>query len=285
MNVNGHEAYQETVSLEDALNEFENVVVDEEPEIYQELNSLTEADFEGADENTANQSDITDLEFDNSVTDEDLEFVDSTIKRERLYQLQSANAQVDSISINALQNKVELIGDDAKKKKNKSTKSKRAAHSLDTVPADLFVLDEDPAKLSQTELEEIKKNVIDLKPTQVKVAEKFTNLFISLANSREPSRYTRMAFTYLYDRGEVTSQDLVRMYQASGLREGTARSQTVQLMTLLSTVKIATRKNDTLTLLRENTITNRLHNLIYQSRKSAPSLEEEVEAFFATQCA
>lgn len=210
------------------------------------------AEFDANNDDGA--SEITDLALEDATEDE-LKTVAQTIESEKTYESQPASAPIATL-------KKAVTTVTGKKHKTKTAKTGRITHSLNDIPPIYFVLDKDPKNLSETDLETNKKAVIGLKPLQVKIAEKFENLFTSLAADREPSRYTKMAFSYLYDKGEATSADLVKMYQASGLGEGTARSQCGQIMNLLSTVKIANRSGQKLTLLPTNTITKRLHKLI-----------------------
>jgi hypothetical protein len=109
-----------------------------------------------------------------------------------------------------------------------------------------------------------KPAVIALRPTQVKVAEKFDNLFSSLAAGRAPSVYTMACFKVLADKGEVTSSDLVAAMKAAASRsggaysDGTARSQVGQLMNLFGAVGIASRATNKLTFNKDSKIAERL---------------------------
>jgi len=247
------EASNETeVSLEQALSEFDDIIGEEE--------SVDEV-VDDSDQN--DQSEITDLNItvDSNVetpTSEELNLIEATIEKEKIYEEQPVVTPIAVSEVTA------AVTDKSKKKQKLSSTRKggRSVHSLASVPAEFFVLEEDPSKLDQSRLDAIKDEVIKLRPLQTKIGEKFDNLFISLAAGREPSRYTKMAFAYLLEKGEATNGEVVKMYQDAGLREGTARSQTGQMMTLLSCVKIANRSGQTLTLLPNNTITNRLRDLL-----------------------
>lgn len=242
------EASNETeVSLEQALSEFDDIIDEEE--------SVDDVVDDG------DQSEIEDLNIvadNNLATPEELNLIEATIEKEKIYEEQPV---VTPIAISEV---AAAVTDKSKKKGKLSSTRKggRSVHSLASVPAEFFVLEEDPSKLDQSRLDAIKDEVIKLRPLQTKIGEKFDNLFISLAAGREPSRYTKMAFAYLLEKGEATNGEVVKMYQDAGLREGTARSQTGQMMTLLSCVKIANRSGQTLTLLPDNTITNRLRDLL-----------------------
>lgn len=242
------EASNETeVSLEQALSEFDDIIDEEE--------SVDDVVDDG------DQSEIEDLNIvadNNLATPEELNLIEATIEKEKIYEEQPVVTPIAVSEVAA------AVTDKSKKKGKLSSTRKggRSVHSLASVPAEFFVLEEDPSKLDQSRLDAIKDEVIKLRPLQTKIGEKFDNLFISLAAGREPSRYTKMAFAYLLEKGEATNGEVVKMYQDAGLREGTARSQTGQMMTLLSCVKIANRSGQTLTLLPDNTITNRLRDLL-----------------------
>jgi hypothetical protein len=106
--------------------------------------------------------------------------------------------------------------------------------------------------------------VIALRPEQKKVAEKFDNLFQSLAAGRKPSVYTMACFSVLVDKGEVTSSDLVAAMKDAASRsggaysDGTARSQVGQLMNLFGAVGVAKREGNKLTFNKDSKIAERL---------------------------
>lgn len=137
----------------------------------------------------------------------------------------------------------------------------RAPRDLSSVPAEFFVLTGDVAAMDEGTKEGAKTTVIGKKPTQKKVAEKFENLFIALSAGKAPSTYVMTAFKLLDEKKTITSGDLVGAYKAIGLREGTARSQTGQIMNLFSTVKIADRTGQMLKLRDDSNIAERLRKL------------------------
>jgi hypothetical protein len=106
--------------------------------------------------------------------------------------------------------------------------------------------------------------VIALRPDQKKVAEKFDNLFQSLAAGRKPSVYTMACFSVLVDKVEVSSSDLVAAMKAAASRsggaysDGTARSQVGQLMNLFGAVGVAKREGNKLTFNKDSKIAERL---------------------------
>jgi hypothetical protein len=101
-----------------------------------------------------------------------------------------------------------------------------------------------------------KSAVIALRPTQKKIADKFDNLFVSIASGKRPSVYTMACFNALATAGTVSSTDLVGALKAMTVsagkskgatyNEGTARSQAGQLMALFAVTGIATREKQTL---------------------------------------
>lgn len=155
----------------------------------------------------------------------------------------------------------------AKTKKTKSTTkvagaapTPRATKELAAVPAEFFDLVADSGR-DAAELEANKTAVMAKRPDQVKIAEKFDNLFTQLAAGRTPSTYVMQAFKLLDEKKTVSSADLIANYRAAGLGDGTARSQTGQIMVLLDVVGIATRTGKTLTLLANSKIAERIRAL------------------------
>lgn len=133
-----------------------------------------------------------------------------------------------------------------KKTRAASTGTPKARTSVADLPEDAFVLTTDvPADLAAN-----KAAVIAACPAQKKVREKFENLLVSVAAARSPSTYTVICLKALLasTSGEITGVELTNALTASGLGEGTARSQSGQIMALFPAVKIATRTGNKLTL-------------------------------------
>lgn len=164
--------------------------------------------------------------------------------------------------------------DDAKAQAT-STKKKRAASTskapkakverdLSALPADIFVLN---IGATPGDPDAYKASVISRRPNQKKIAEKFDNLFTSIAAGKKPSVYTMFAFGVLDQSKEITSSDLVAAMKASASRsgaaynEGTARSQAGQMMALFASVGIATRNGQKLTMNTDSKIAERLRAL------------------------
>ncbi len=137
----------------------------------------------------------------------------------------------------------------------------RTPRDISKVADEFFVLTGDPATMSADDLKAARDATMALMPAQVKVAEKFDNLFTALSVGKEPSVYVMVAFKLLDSKGSMTSADIVGAYKASGLGEGTARSQSGQIMNLFATVKIADRSGQTLTLRSDSKLSERLRSL------------------------
>ena len=137
----------------------------------------------------------------------------------------------------------------------------RTPRDITKVADEFFVLSGDPAAMSADDLKAARDATMALRPGQVKIAEKFENLFTALSVGKEPSTYVMIAFRLLDSKGSMTSSDVVGAYKASGLGEGTARSQSGQIMHLFATVGIASRAGQTLTLRSDSKVAERLRSL------------------------
>ena len=137
----------------------------------------------------------------------------------------------------------------------------RTPRDISKVADEFFVLSGDPSTMSPDDLSAARTATMALKPAQVKIAEKFENLFTALSAGKAPSTYVMIAFDVLEKKGSMTSADVVGAYKASGLGEGTARSQSGQIMNLFATVGIATRSGQTLTLRSDSLLADRLRSL------------------------
>lgn len=90
-------------------------------------------------------------------------------------------------------------------------------------------------------LEEIDNN------TPIKIQEKVVNLYAHIANGANLSNYTATAIHLLVKDGELTSKSLKDAYLAHPYAEGTASSQTTQMMKLLPMLGLAIRSGSKLT--------------------------------------
>lgn len=107
------------------------------------------------------------------------------------------------------------------------------------------------ADLSLSEAEQASKrdeflNQLDTK-TPIKIQEKVLNLFSHIAGGGNLSNYTEQAIALLAKDGELTSKTLKDAYLAHPYAEGTASSQTTQMMHLLPMVGLASRNGNKLT--------------------------------------
>jgi len=136
----------------------------------------------------------------------------------------------------------------------------RAARDINALPNEAFILtDEAPADLDAN-----KAAVLTLRPTQVKIAEKFDNILMALAAGKRPSVYVMDCFKTLKAAGTVKSTDLMAAITASttkggsGKALGTARSQAGQIMHLFDVLGIADRSGNTLTIRPNSVLADKL---------------------------
>jgi hypothetical protein len=158
----------------------------------------------------------------------------------------------------------------------KASKPRAARISIDSLPADAFVL---TAEIPD-DLEANKAAVIRACPAQKKVQEKFENLLVSIHQGKAPSTYIMDCFRALEAKGgQITSLDLVAALKGTSLKngsktysEGTARSQVGQIMALFPALKIASRSGNQLTLNPDSLLVEALRGF------DAPAAVEETLA-------
>lgn len=131
----------------------------------------------------------------------------------------------------------------AKAARKKAETKPKAARDINTLDASAFVLTTD----TPADLEANKAAVIRARPAQVKVAEKFDNVLLSIAAEKQPSVYTMAAYRALRAAGELTSADLVKEL-GKIVQISTARSQAGQMMALFPALQIAKRDKNKLVL-------------------------------------
>lgn len=146
-------------------------------------------------------------------------------------------------------------------KKSATPAAPRTARDLNSVDASLFVLEGDAAAFDQAQLDANKATVMGTIPAQKKIAEKFENLFTSLAAGKQPSVYVVQAFKLLDEKKSITSADIVASFKGS-YKQGTAMSQSGQIMKLFDTVKIASRTGNKLVLNDNSTVADRIRQAI-----------------------
>lgn len=251
-------------ALDAALADFDldDQVVEEPTE------EIVEANASDVLEETIEEDGLADLtlaEIDaaaiGELDDETLADLDAKLELQEGYQEQAAEVSPEDLDGALEAGKKPKKAAASKPAKERKAGTTRVPRDINAVAAEFFVLSGDPASMSAEELETAKADTMALKPTQKKVAEKFENLFTALSVNKSPSRYTSIAFSYLNEKGTMTSTELVGAYKAVGLDEGTARSQAGQMMNLFAAVRIADRAVQTLTLRSDSLLAERLRNL------------------------
>lgn len=193
------------------------------------------------------------------ISEQDLAAVEAQMEREEVYAEQESTGETD---IDAPEKAKAAAPTKGARAGTKRASTPRAPRDMNTVDPDYFVLVGDVASMSAEDKTNAKATTIAAVPNQKKIAEKFENLFTSVAAGKEPSRYVVDAFKFLNSKGSLTSTELVAHYQAAGLNIGTARSQAGQIMVLFDTVKIATRAKQALTLNKDSVIAGRLRSIL-----------------------
>lgn len=202
---------------------------------------------------TPGAGESTDEEILEALSSDDIETIEVLNEKSEALENQESSLEAGSTEQAAAPAKA------PKEKKERKAAAPKINRDVNAVPDEFFQLDVNGTA--------DKAAVIALRPTQKKVAEKFDNLFSSIAAGRKPSVYTMTIFELVADKGEVTSADLVAAMRASSSRgggaydEGTARSQVGQMMNLFSVVGIAKRDGNKLTFNKDSKIAERLKAL------------------------
>ncbi|UIS24661.1 hypothetical protein S21ZY_099 [Pseudomonas phage ZY21] len=108
-----------------------------------------------------------------------------------------------------------------------------------------------------------------------KIGEKATNLFAHVSKGAQLSNYTRIAINFLLTNGEMTSKQLKDTYLARPYSEGTASSQTTQLMNLLPALGIAKKEAGKLVVNPTSTLFPLLTKLTEPAESAEDSLEDD----------
>jgi len=144
----------------------------------------------------------------------------------------------------------------------------RKPRDIGSIDAAFFVLEGDASEMTPEALEQNKVDVIAAAPTQVKIAEKYENLFASLSVGKQPSVYVVQAFKFLDEKKTLSSTDIVAMLKGT-YKQGTAQSQAGQIMKLFEATKIATRSKNTLELNDNSVVATKLREILNNANKAA----------------
>lgn len=212
------------------------------------LDELIEAVEEVIDTDTVMDNDLGDLDLGGAaLDDEDLRKMEATIERQEAYEEQESEIVAAPVAPATTQTVVKPA------KTPRAPSAPRVARDLNSVEGKFFLLEGDTLPTDQAGLDQLRADTLKLMPLQKKVAEKFENLFTSIAANRAPSTFVTIAFSLLQKTGSMSSADLVAAYKTVGAKsdtegynDGTARSQAGQIMNLFDTVKIATRSKQLL---------------------------------------
>jgi hypothetical protein len=241
----------ELADLDSVLADLDFEIEENEEDVVYETTPEDEAELEAAE--TASTSTILETE--------ELADLDLALAKNELYEEQKSTP-VATTELPAPTAAAQPKAKAARKAASGGSGAARVPRDISKVADEFFVLSGDPSTMSADDLKAARDATMALQPAQVKVAEKFDNLFTALSVGKEPSVYVMVAFKLLESKGSMTSADVVGAYKASGLGEGTARSQSGQIMNLFASVKIADRAGQTLTLRSDSKIAERLRSLL-----------------------
>lgn len=163
------------------------------------------------------------------VTDEVILAVDRAAEKAEAYEAQESIEIVDQTK--PTKSKVKRV----------VSSTPRVARDLNGIEAKYFVFNANPEQMSDEEIGKMKAVSLANMPTQRKVAEKAENVLHSIQAGRPASKYVMTTFALLKEHKVISSQMIVDAFKASGLSDGTARSQQGQMMILLPWLGVAER--------------------------------------------
>ncbi len=239
----------QAAELDGVLAELENI---DELETVSEVEELEMVPEEVVEEETIEAAAADDVLDENTLDELDLE-----IDKAESYAAQES-ATVGASADGSIQTE----GTVKAKGGAKRTSTPRVPRDMASVPPEHFVLTGDAAAMSDEDKNSAKTTVMAATPTQKKVAEKFENVFQSMAAGRAPSKYVMTIFGALDTKKELTSAEIIGAFKASGVGEGTARSQSGQIMVLFPVLGIAERDGKNLKLKDDSNIADYLRKHI-----------------------
>lgn len=201
---------------------------------------------------------VTDDELEASV---DIEELDLELERTKTYSSQESDVSPVENAQAAVKSAKDKPGRAPKAAKApKAAATPRTPRDLNALDPSTFVLSGDVATMDQAALDQAKTDALAKVPTQKKIAEKYENLFMSLAANRQPSVYVKQALALIDEKKTVTGADITAMFKGS-YGQGTAQSQAGQIMVLFDAVGIAERTKNTLTLKPDSVVAQKLRSI------------------------
>lgn len=247
---------QAQAATDEDLDEIEEIVGDDDLDAQaSEEDAVEEPDEADNKDEQVEASEAEPEVSDDEVNQDDLVDLELAIDKSEAY------ANQESTAIETVNSGEVTSGKGAKSKGTKRTTAPATPKDLSSVDADFFVLIDTPATLDQDEKDRCKKNVIAARPSQKKVAEKFDNVFLAMAAGKAPSKYVMTAAQHLAANPTTDSAGLIAAFRASGVADGTARSQAGQMMALFPVLGIAKRSGKTLAAINESRIAAYLKKL------------------------
>lgn len=217
-----------------------------------ELETITEAEELAP---TDGEEIIEEQDASAALSDDDLDELELTVQKEEakaeIYEAQEG-AQIGATEDGSISSEGTVKRGGKAGAKRASTP--RTARDLNAVDDAHFVLSGDVSAMSDEDKSSAKTGAIAAKPTQKKVAEKFENVFLSMQDGRAPSKYVLTAFGCLNANTTMSSADLIAAFKTSGVGDGTARSQSGQIMALFPVLGVAERDGKTLKLKDDSNI-------------------------------
>lgn len=214
----------EIEGLESLLAEMDDAVVVEEPGVEDEnVEDVSEDDVPG----TADEADLA------AVVGE----IANSEDKAAAYAEQESTSTLDPDAATA----PEVVAGEkpakAPREKKASSGVTRTRGSIADLPGESFVLVMDDAARNG---DEVKAEVLALRPSAKKIAEKFENLFLALNAGKLPSVYTVEVFKALRA-SALTSGEIVKALEGAGYSLGTSRSQAQQVIQLFSALKVTNK--------------------------------------------
>lgn len=185
--------------------------------------------------------------------DDDLQELNLSLDKASSYETQSSGPAIETVERGAGSSAIKKSANTSKK-----ASTPRVPRDLASIDAKHFVLKGDASKMTIQEVANAKAALIAATPKQVKVAEKMENVIQSIAADKKPSKYVMTIFGALDKMKVMTSTEVVAALKTSGVSEGTARSQSGQLMVLFPVLGVAIRDGQTLKLAEDSNIADYL---------------------------
>lgn len=231
----------------EAMDEFSDL------DSLEDVNAIEEIAAAEEDETDADAEEVAPVEASGNYSEDEIDDLELAVDKAAAYEAQES-APIGGGEDGKISSEGTVNTRTRSSSSTPRTSTPRAPRDMASVSPECFILNGDASTRSDEDKAAAKTAVMAATPGQKKVAEKFENVFLNMSAGRAPSKYVMTAFAALDKNKTMSSSEVVAAFKTSGVGEGTARSQSGQIMVLFAALGIAERDGKTLKMKEDSNV-------------------------------